>query len=112
LADGRKIDASLMHIFREARLDDGRVVRLRALHLYWYHGSHGVTTPYYDMHNFITYRDAIFRGLNHRWCQVSFYTMLPPEASGVDEMGEDTSVRDELVRFVGQASDAFVKPQG
>jgi hypothetical protein len=38
--------------------------------------------------------------------------MLPPEASGVDEMGEDTSVRDELVRFAGQASDAFVKPQG
>jgi exosortase len=111
LADGRKIDASLMHIFREARLDDGSVIRLRALHLYWYHGSHGVTTPYYDMHNFITYRDAIFRDLNHRWCQVSFYTVLPPGATGVDGMeGEmEMAVKTELVRFAGQAGDALVK---
>jgi hypothetical protein len=109
LADGRTIDASLMHIFREVRLDDGRVIRLRAFHLYWYHGSHGVTTPYYDMHNFVTYRDAIFRSLNHRWCQVSFYTVLPPGDSGVDGMEEELAVRDELIRFAGQASDAFVK---
>jgi hypothetical protein len=109
LSDGRKIDASLMHIFREARLDDGRVVRVRALHLYWYHGSHGVTTPDYDMHNFISYRDAIFRDMNHRWCQVSFYTMLRPGISGVDGMMGEMEAQEELVRFAGQVSSTFVK---
>jgi hypothetical protein len=109
LDDGRKIEASLMHIFKEALLDDGRVIRLRALHLYWYHGSHGVTTPDYDMHNFISYRDAIFRDLNHRWCQVSFYTMLPPEVSGMEGMVGEMEAQEELIEFAGKASGAFVK---
>ncbi|HSI64143.1 MAG TPA: hypothetical protein VLE43_13535, partial [Candidatus Saccharimonadia bacterium] len=109
LADGRGIDASLLHVFYEARTDEGRIVRVRALHLYWYHGSHGVTTPDYDMHNFISYRDAIFRNLNHRWCQVSFYTMLPPGATGVDGMAGEMSAQEELVRFAGQVSSAIVK---
>jgi hypothetical protein len=98
-----------MHIFREARLEDGRAVRIRALHLYWYHGSHGVTTPDYDMHNFISYRDAIFRDMNHRWCQVSFYTMLPPGMSGVDGMVGEMAGQEELIRFAGQVSSTFVK---
>jgi hypothetical protein len=109
LDDGRRIEASLMHIFKEALLEDGRVIRLRALHLYWYHGSHGVTTPDYDMHNFISYRDAIFRDLNHRWCQVSFYTMLPPEVSGMEGMVGEMEAQEELIEFAGKASGAFVK---
>jgi exosortase len=109
LPNGKRIDASLMHIFREARATDGRIVRLRALHLYWYHGSHGVSTPGYDMHNFISYRDAILRGLNHRWCQVSFYTMLPVSVSGLENMDEEVAARDELIRFAGLLSGAIVK---
>jgi exosortase len=109
LADGRKIDASLMHIFYDRHLPDGRIVRLRALHLYWYHGSHGVSTPDYDMHNVITYRDAIFRQLNHRWCQVSFYTMLPPSLDGIDGLQQETEAEEELVRFAGKFSDVIVR---
>jgi exosortase len=109
LANGKKINASLMHIFREARANDGRVVRLRALHLYWYHGSHGVSTADYDTHNVISYRDAIFRGLNHRWCQVSFYTMLPVSLSGLENMDEEMAARDELIRFAGQIGSMIVK---
>lgn len=109
LSNGRKIDAALMHIFREARTEDGRTVRLRALHLYWYHGSHGVSTPSYDMHNFISYRDAIFRNLNHRWSQVSFYTSLPVGAFGMGGTVEEIAAQEELIRFAGQVGGTFVK---
>jgi hypothetical protein len=68
-----------------------------------------VTTPDYDMHNFISYRDAIFRDLNHRWCQVSFYTMLPPEVSGMEGMVGEMEAQEELIEFAGKASGAFVK---
>lgn len=108
LTDGRKIEATLMHIFYDKQLEDGRVVRTRALHLYWYHGSHGVSTPDYDAHNFISYRDAIFRNLNHRWCQVSFYTLLPP-TTGMDGMQQEMDAAKELIHFVGQVSDTIVK---
>lgn len=108
LANGKKIDASLMHIFCEVPLQDGGRVRLRALHLYWYHGSHGVSTATYDGHNFITYRDAILRNMNHRWCQVSLYTMLPP-SSGMESMVREMAAQDELIEFAGKISSTFVK---
>lgn len=109
LADGRQITASLMRIFREVPTEDGRMIRLRALHLYWYHGSHGTSTPSYDMHNFISYRDAIFRNLNHRWSQVSFYTMVPATGSGMGDLEAELKAQEELVRLAGEVASSFVK---
>ena len=109
LADGRIIEASLMHIFREVKAPSGEMVRLRALNLYWYHGSHGVSTPSYDMHNFISYRDAIFRNLSHRWSQVSFYTPLPATGFGLGSMEVEDNVRTELIHFAGLLANSFVK---
>lgn len=109
LADGRMIEASLMHIFREVQAPSGEMVRLRALNLYWYHGSHGVSTPSYDMHNFISYRDAIFRNLSHRWSQVSFYTPLPATGFGLGSLDVEDSAREELIRFASLLAGTFVK---
>lgn len=109
LTDGRQITASLMRIFREIPAADGRLVRVRALQLYWYHGSHGVSTPSYDMHNFISYRDAIFRNLNHRWSQVSFYTTVPVAGGGMADLEAELSVQEELIRVAGQIANSFVK---
>ncbi|MFZ4765187.1 MAG: exosortase/archaeosortase family protein [Roseimicrobium sp.] len=103
LPDGRTIDVSLMQAVREFEIEPGSTVRRKALHLYWYHGSRGVTTPSYFMHNVISYRDAIFRNLNHRWTQASLFmiaseTRLDALTSPLD----DLAAMDEITQFASQ----------
>lgn len=100
LPDGRTMEASLMQAVREVDVGSGQRVRVKAMHLYWYQGSKGVSTPSYFMHNFISYRDAIFRNLNHRWTQASLFLIVSEQLVGAPAPPmEDFACMDELRSF-------------
>ena len=100
LPDGRTMKVSLMQAAREVDVGSGQRVRVKAMHLYWYQGSKGVSTPSYFMHNFISYRDAIFRNLNHRWTQASLFLIVSEQPVGTPVSSMvDFACMDELSAF-------------
>jgi hypothetical protein len=102
LEDGRLQPVSLMHIFREGQSIAGLRMRQRALYLYWYQGSHGLSTPSYNVSYARTYLDSIFRNLNHRWGQAAFFLPLAEHPAGMDDPIEEAAAQEELVEFVGK----------
>ena len=100
--DGRKIGATIMHVFKDRVTSDGRRVRLRSLNLYWYQGSHGVSTPSFNMSYARTYIDAIFRNLNHRWGQVAIWMPVSERLIGFDDPLEEEIARTDLMEFAGK----------
>lgn len=104
LEDGRSLDVSFMRVFRDVEVAPGQRVRLKGLNLYWYQGSNNVSTPSYLGSNYLSYRDAIFRNLNHRWGQVSFFMPLPPREIGKENPMEEIMAMEELKSFVGKVA--------
>lgn len=102
MGNGESMNVSLMRIFRDVEVSPGRRYRLKGLNLYWYQGSKGVSTPSYLGSNYLSYRDAIFRNLNHRWGQVSFFMPLPPREIGTDNPMEEVMAMEELKTFAEQ----------
>lgn len=100
--DGREQRATLMHIFREREAASGARVRQRALNLYWYQGSHGVSTPSYNVSYARTYLDSILRNLNHRWGQAAFYMPVSERLVGLDDPIEEAVAKGELLDFIGK----------
>lgn len=104
LEDGRSLEVSFMRIFRDVEVAPGQRIRLKGLNLYWYQGSQDVSTPSYFGSNYLSYRDAIFRNLNHRWGQVSFFMPLPPREIGRENPMEEIMAMEELKSFVGKVA--------
>lgn len=102
MADGSTMRASLMHVFRERQTVTGARVRQRAMNLYWYQGSHGVSTPSYNVSNARTYIDSILRNLNHRWGQVSVFMPVSELPAGQDDPVRESVVKDELLEFISK----------
>lgn len=102
LDDGRKQQAALMHIFRERQSASGIRVRQRALNLYWYQGSHGVSTPSYNVSYLRNYLDSILRNLNHRWGQAAFFMPVSERPAGLDDPIEEDAAKNELLEFIGK----------
>lgn len=100
LNDGHEVKAMMMRMFRDVKDErTGLIVRQRGINLFWYQG-YGTSTPNYYHHVFTTYMDSIFRGLNHRWALVSFFTQMPPEQPGMmDGLAEAKGLL-ELREFV------------
>ncbi len=111
LTDGREIQATVMSLFRDMAREDGSRVRVRALNLYWYQGSHGYSTPSYDVSSFVSYRDAIFSNLNHRWGQASFFTQVSEQPLGaIDDPIQELAAIQSLCSFAAAGASLFVKP--
>ena len=102
LEDGREQRGSLMHIFRERLSPSGLRIRERALNLYWYQGSHGVSTPSYNVSYARTYLDSILRNFNHRWGQVALYMSVSERPAGLDDPIEEAAAKEELFEFIGK----------
>ncbi len=100
LPDGRTQHATLMHIFLDQEAAPGRRVRIQALDVYWYQGSHGVSTAGYNMSYTRSYLDAIFRNLNHRWGQVAFYMPYSQHPVGVDNPLDEVVAKEQMIRFL------------
>lgn len=108
LDDGRQIDVTVMRVFRDVLDAGGKPFKVSAINIYWYIGSEGVSTPSYFMSNFITYRDAIFRNLNHRWGQASFFIAMRDNPDARIQGFEELKALDELRDFVAKAAPEFL----
>ena len=98
-----------MHVFKDV-VDNGQMLRHRGLNLYWYEGAAGVSTPSYMESNYLSYRDAIFRNLNHRWGQAAFFLhRVEPVTEAQNPMAEVIAV-EELKDFVAKCAPKFLEP--
>jgi exosortase len=101
LANGSAQRATLMHVSRDSQDDSGQRLRQRALHIFWYQGTHGISSPTLYGSYARSYFDAIFRNLNHRWGQVSAFMWLPPQPAGSGDLVSEEIGKEILVKFVG-----------
>ncbi len=108
LDNGRIIDVAIMYVFRDYEKTPGVTVRFKGINLYWYEGAEGVSTPSYMASNYYSYRDAIFRNLNHRWGQAAFFMPVSEREVGVDEPLESMIALEELKAFVATIAPKFL----
>jgi len=95
-------EAMMLRVFRDVPRDDGTLVRVRGINLFWYEGYGGVRTADYYTHVFLTYLDSVFKNLNHRWALVSFFIQLPESMPGEYDGLDEAKALEELRDFVGQ----------
>jgi len=100
LGIGRQVQATLISMFRDVETPEGRRTRIRAVNLYWYHGSDGTTCATYDEHVTRTYLDAVFRNVNHRWALLSFFTPLKENVAGLEDPYAELSALEDTKTFI------------
>ncbi|MBX7207509.1 MAG: exosortase-associated EpsI family protein [Verrucomicrobiaceae bacterium] len=109
LADGRAFEGTLLRMFREVEVSPGVRKRVRALNIYWYIGSDGTTTPEFYDHLRISYMDAVFKNLAHRWAMASFFLPLPESEIGFDNPMIEATALEELRDFSAGLAASFMK---
>ena len=78
VAGGQAFEATTLRLFRDyLDPDTGRRKRARGVNLYWYIGSDGTTCATHYEHVRVTYLDAIFRNIQHRWAMASVFIPMP-----------------------------------
>jgi exosortase len=110
LDGGRVQPATLMHIYRDRLAESGVRVRERALNLYWYQGSHGLSTASYNVSHARTYLDSILRNLNHRWGQASFFMTVSQRPLGLEDPIAEEAAKEELFEFISKVTPKIVAP--
>jgi hypothetical protein len=109
LPDDAANEAMMLRVYRDVPTEDGTVIRVRGINLFWYEGYGGVHTADYYTHVFLTYFDSVFKNLNHRWALVSFFIQLPESRPGEYSGLEEAQALEELREFVGQLSPKVLK---
>lgn len=99
-ADGSKAEATVLRLFRDAGTEGGPSVRVRALNVYWYIGSDGVTRPDYYGHISKGYQDALFKGINHRWSMLSVFVPVSEQPIGSGHALEEWTALEETRAFL------------
>ncbi len=99
-ADGRKTEATLLHLVRETAAENGERVRVRALNVYWYIGSDGSTRPDYYGHISKGYQDSLLKDLNHRWSMISVFVPVSELPVSADLGFEEFTVLEETRAFL------------
>ncbi len=107
--DAEPFEASMLRLFREVELPDGRRVRVRGYNIFWYTG-YGVSTADYQQHIVITHRDAIFRNVRHRWGMSSFFLEMPPSLDDESNPMQDVAATSLLMEFVGHIAPKVTVP--
>ena len=109
LENGRTIQATLLRMHRDYEPSPGTRKRMRALNLYWYIGSDGTTSDDYYDHIRISYFDAVFRNLAHRWAMASFFVPMPEGDVGITDPMQEVTALEELRDFAGGVAPKFMK---
>ena len=109
LQDDAANEAMMLRVYRDLPTEDGTVIRVRGINLFWYEGYGGVHTADYYTHVFLTYFDSVFKNLNHRWALVSFFIQLPESRPGEYSGLEEAQALEELREFVGQLGPKVLK---
>lgn len=100
-------EMKMVRMLRDYAGPDGNPRRLRALNLFFYVGSEGVTTPDYFDHVLKSYLHSLTRNVNHRWALVSFFMPYAESAVGEGDPMAELTAMEELREFAGQAAAAI-----
>lgn len=112
LSDGREITVMMMRLFRDSVGDDGKLVRMRGLNLFWYQGYGEVRTADYYEHVFLTYFDSVFKNLNHRWALMSFFMPYSEGELGAADPLAEAKAMESLRNMIGQVAPLVLKKNG
>lgn len=105
--DGRTIHATLLRLFRDAEPEPGQRLRIRALNIYWYIGSDGTTSADYYDHIRVSYQDAIFKNLNHRWSMASFFFPMAARPIGMEDPFAEVGLMEEARQVIREVVPTF-----
>jgi exosortase len=97
-------EMKMVRMLRDFAGPDGTPRRLRALNLFFYVGSEGVTTPDYYDHVLKSYLHGLTRNVNHRWALVSFFMPYAESEVGRGDPLAELSAMEELREFAGRAA--------
>ncbi|MEN3942734.1 exosortase/archaeosortase family protein [Prosthecobacter sp. SYSU 5D2] len=101
------VEATLLRMHRDVQNASGQVTRTRALNIYWYLGSAGVTAASFDGHVAKSYRDALLNDRDHRWALVSFFGPMKEQPLGMEDPYAELSVLEDMKTFIR----VFLPPQ-
>lgn len=108
MKDGREISIMMMRIFRDSEPQPGVKVRTRAINFYWYIGSDGSSCADHYEHVFLSYYDAVFRNIQHRWSMASIYVPLPEQRVGQEDPMQELNAAEDARAFLSQLAPAFM----
>ena len=108
LPDGSSIETTVLRLRLDTESKSGQRVRFRALNIYWYIGSDGVTSPDYYDHIRISYQDALLKDMSHRWAMASFFIVLPEDGIGMNDAVAELGALEELREFAGLTAPKFM----
>ena len=110
LADGRQLRAMLVQLQRDYKDEAGTMHRIKALNLFFYAGSEGVTTADYYDHVFKSYLHSLTRNINHRWALVSYYMPYSETEIGMGDPTADLAAVESLRELAAKLTPKFLKP--
>ena len=108
LSDGREITATLLRLFSDREIQPGVTKRVRAMNIYWYVGSDGTTSPDYYDHIRLSYMDAIFRNINHRWSMASVFAPIIETPGADSNPFAEIGVIEEVKNFIQELAPHFM----
>jgi exosortase len=94
------VEATLLRMHRDVQNASGQVIRTRALNIYWYLGSDGVTAASFDEHVAKSYRDALFSDRDHRWALASFFAPMKDQPLGIEDPFAELSILEDMKTFI------------
>ncbi|WP_395738564.1 exosortase/archaeosortase family protein [Prosthecobacter sp.] len=108
LGDGREISVMMMRVFRDVEPTPGVRIRTRAINFYWYIGSDGVSCADHYEHIFLSYYDAVFRNIQHRWSMASIYVPLPEQQVGREDPLLELGAVEDGRTFISKLAPTFM----
>ena len=110
-SEGRVVEWRLLRMFKDY-LAEGTGERRRStvLQLYLYVGTKGVMANDYYEHVAISYLDAVFNGVNHRWAMVSCVLPVSDERIGESNPVAEAVGFQELQAFAAALLPQVMRP--
>lgn len=109
LQDGSEITVMMMRLFRDSEPQPGVRIRTRALNFYWYIGSDGTWCPDHYEHVFLSYFDAVFRNIQHRWAMASFYVPVSERPVGAEDPLAELNAMEDARQFIAKLAPKFMR---
>ncbi len=105
LGAGRELSVRDLYIEHNQQIADGKSKPLRAHYYYWFVGA-DVTTPSHVARIWLTLRDNLVRGVNHRWAYVTMLATAGENFTATEiaerprSDAETTQMLDEFVKVI------------
>lgn len=100
LSDGRSLKVTDLFLEKPITVQNGERKPIRAHYVYWFVGT-DVTTPSHTERIWLTMRDNLFRGINHRWAYASVMAVVT-EGFAPEQTGQRVRTDEETIELVNR----------